>query len=205
VLKPTRLPAARFSDTRLEGEPAANAAHGDSPDALTSRRAPVRLAAQLRGCTLRRSRGCRTGSRGRRNGKGGPRFARGATTSLRVARIAPRPGEGPAIHRKNSEPESFRCDVAREGEVVRITLAGELDLASSAEVEPVLRQTGPEPRLLDLRELTFMDSSGLRLILSAHTAARREGRSLAIVPGPPAVQRVFQICGVADELRFVAP
>jgi anti-anti-sigma factor len=105
----------------------------------------------------------------------------------------------------NSEPEPFRCDVAREGEVVRITLAGELDLASSAEVEPLLRETGSEPRLLDLRDVTFMDSSGLRLILSAHAAARREGRSLEIVPGPPAVQRVFQLCGVEGELRFVAP
>jgi anti-anti-sigma factor len=105
----------------------------------------------------------------------------------------------------NSEPAPFRCDVARDGEVVRITLAGELDLATSAEVEPVLRKTDAEQRLLDLSGLTFMDSSGLRLILSAHAAARRDGRSLAIVPGPPAVQRVFQICGVEDELRFVAP
>lgn len=105
----------------------------------------------------------------------------------------------------NSEPEPFRCDVVREDGVLRITLAGELDLASAAEVEPVLREAGAEQRLLDLRDLTFMDSSGLRLILSAHAAARRDGRSLAIVPGPPAVQRVFQICGVEDELRFVAP
>ena len=60
-------------------------------------------------------------------------------------------------------------------------------------------------RVLDLRELTFMDSSGLRLILSAHAAARRDGAILEIVPGPPSVQRVFQICGVEDELRFVAP
>jgi anti-sigma B factor antagonist len=105
----------------------------------------------------------------------------------------------------NSEPEPFRCDVARDGKVVRITLAGELDLASSAEVEPVLRETGAEQRLIDLRDVTFMDSSGLRLILSAHAAARRYGQSLTIVPGPPAVQRVFQLCGVENELRFVAP
>jgi anti-anti-sigma factor len=99
----------------------------------------------------------------------------------------------------------FRCDVHREGGVVRIVLAGELDLASAAQVEPLLHDGGAERRLLDLRELTFMDSSGLRLILSAHAAARREGVALQIVPGPPAVQRVFEICGVGDELRFVAP
>ncbi len=110
-----------------------------------------------------------------------------------------------AAYRKESEPEPFRCDVARDGEIERITLAGELDLASTDQVEPVLRANGTAQRLLDLRELTFMDSSGLRLILSAHAAARREGWSLQIVPGPPAVQRVFQICGVEDELRFVSP
>ncbi len=110
-----------------------------------------------------------------------------------------------ATYRMESEPEQFRCELAREGELERITLAGELDLATTAEVEPLLRGDGVEQRLLDLRELTFMDSSGLRLILKAHAAARREGWSLQIVPGPPAVQRVFEICGVANELGFVAP
>lgn len=110
-----------------------------------------------------------------------------------------------AGYRMDSEPQQFRCEVARDGEVVRITLAGELDLATTPEVEPVLRANGVRQRVLDLRELTFMDSSGLRLILSAHAAARRDGGILEIVPGPPSVQRVFQICGVEDELRFVAP
>ena len=93
----------------------------------------------------------------------------------------------------------------REGDLLRIALAGEFDLSGTAKVEPVLREPGVGRRLLDLRRLTFMDSSGLRLILSANAAARREGWSLQIVPGPPAVQRVFEICGVRDELPFVAP
>src|SRR4051812_6331075 len=109
------------------------------------------------------------------------------------------------MHGTDAEPVPFRCDVAREGEVVRITLAGELDLATAAKVEPLLREDGAERCVLDLRELTFMDSSGLRLILAAHAAARRDGSTLQIVPGPPAVQRVFQICGVEHELRFVTP
>ena len=83
-------------------------------------------------------------------------------------------------------------------------LAGELDLGNIGQVEPVLREAGVRRRVLDLRELTFMDSSGLQLILAANAAARREGWALQIVPGPPAVQRVFQICGVQDELPFVA-
>jgi anti-sigma B factor antagonist len=107
--------------------------------------------------------------------------------------------------RMQSQDEVFRCHVARDGDVVRVTLAGELDLATAPEVEPALCSNGVARRLLDLRDLTFMDSSGLRLILKAHAAARRDGWALEIVPGPPAVQRVFQICGVEDDLRFVAP
>jgi anti-anti-sigma factor len=110
-----------------------------------------------------------------------------------------------AGHRKESEPQRFCCEATREGEVVRIALAGELDLARAPEVEQVLRADGVRQRVLDLRNLTFMDSSGLQLILSAHAAARRDGVILEIVPGPPSVQRVFEICGVQDTLRFVTP
>jgi anti-anti-sigma factor len=108
------------------------------------------------------------------------------------------------------ESKGFRCDVARGDDGVRITLEGELDLATAPEVEAALREAAddyaaPERCVLDLRELTFMDSSGLRAILSANAVARRDGRVLQIVAGPPAVQRVFEICGVSDSLRFVDP
>ncbi|MDX6681190.1 MAG: anti-sigma factor antagonist [Solirubrobacteraceae bacterium] len=112
---------------------------------------------------------------------------------------------GPA-HR--TDHKVFRCDVACDDDVERIVLEGELDLATVAAVQAALREPldpGIERRVLDLRGLTFMDSTGLRTILSANRAARREGWSLQIVAGPPAVQRIFEICGVADVLRFVDP
>ena len=104
----------------------------------------------------------------------------------------------------NAKP--FRCDVARDGNDLRITLEGELDIATSPQVDAVLREpceNGVRRRVLDLAGLTFMDSSGLRIILSAHATARREGPSLVLVPGPPSVQRVFEITGMKDDLRFV--
>ena len=103
------------------------------------------------------------------------------------------------------ETKPFHCRVDRDGDGVRITLEGELDLASAPEVQAALRDRGDDgaPRVLDLRGLTFMDSSGLRTILSAHNASRREGWALQIVAGPPSVQRVFDICGVTDGLRFI--
>jgi anti-anti-sigma factor len=106
------------------------------------------------------------------------------------------------------DAKPFRCDVARDGADLRVTLEGELDIATSPQLEAVLREPcddGVTRRVLDLARLTFMDSSGLRVILSAHSVARREGPSLVLVPGPPAIQRVFEITGMKDELRFVGP
>lgn len=104
------------------------------------------------------------------------------------------------------DAEPFRCDVTRDGDDLRITLEGELDIATVPEVESALREpcdAGVRRRVLDLAALTFMDSSGLRIILRAHTAAGREGPALVIVTGPPSVQRVFEITGMKDELNFV--
>ena len=105
------------------------------------------------------------------------------------------------------DAKPFRCDVARDGDDVRITLEGELDLATSPQVEAVLREPcdhGVARRVLDLSGLTFMDSSGLRVVLVADAAGRRDGPALVVVKGPPSVQRVFEITGVLGGLRFVA-
>ncbi len=102
----------------------------------------------------------------------------------------------------------FRCDIVRDEEGVRITLEGELDISTAPELEAALHEAADEsadPCVLDLRALTFMDSSGLRTILSANNAARRDGWTLRLVAGPRAVQRVFEICGVSSSLRFVDP
>ena len=57
--------------------------------------------------------------------------------------------------------------------------------------------------VLDLRKLKFLDSTGLRLILSAHARALRGGRRLQIVPGSEAVKRIFRLTGVNERLDLV--
>ena len=60
------------------------------------------------------------------------------------------------------------------------------------------------PRLiLDLSQLEFMDSTGLRLILRWDAEARKDGFSIGLVPGPPVVQRVFELTGTAAALPFI--
>ena len=95
----------------------------------------------------------------------------------------------------------------RESESVRVEVSGELDLSSALVFEEQLRRVEEEcePKLLvlDLRSLKFMDSTGLRLILSAHARAMNRGRKLAIVEGGAAIQRIFRLTGVLDRLNVV--
>jgi anti-sigma B factor antagonist len=87
-----------------------------------------------------------------------------------------------------------------------LSLRGELDLSTVPKVEQALRQLetdGTPVVILDLRGLTFLDSSGLRLILDADTRARRDDRRLLVVPGPPEVQRVFQVTLTDARIEFV--
>ena len=90
--------------------------------------------------------------------------------------------------------------------LVRLQLKGELDLSTVSKVEEELRRAESEaPSLLviDLRELTFLDSTGLRCVITADQRARDAGRRLAIVKGPESVQRVFSITRVDERLEMV--
>jgi anti-anti-sigma factor len=59
--------------------------------------------------------------------------------------------------------------------------------------------------VLDLRELTFMDSTGLHVAMSWTNKARNEGFEFGILPGPPEIVRVFEAAGVLDRLPFEEP
>ena len=60
----------------------------------------------------------------------------------------------------------------------------------------------------DLKEAPDTDvyygHAGLRTLLESHAAARREGVELELLPGPEAVQRVFEVAGLLDELPFTS-
>ena len=66
-----------------------------------------------------------------------------------------------------------------------------------------VRQAGCRHVTFDLRGVTFADSSALHFFLDSHDEARRDSFSLALVPGPPAVQRLFEITNTVEILPFV--
>jgi anti-sigma B factor antagonist len=99
------------------------------------------------------------------------------------------------------------CEVEPERDSVRVRLVGELDMTTVPVLRAQiveLRQVGFERVVVDLRGLDFMDSTGLRLFLELAAEARRDGFSIALVPGPPAVQRVFKTTGTLAALPFTA-
>jgi anti-sigma B factor antagonist len=103
-------------------------------------------------------------------------------------------------------PLTFDLQLAPKDGAVVATLVGELDLPASEaafdRIDLAARKAGS--LVLDLSGLTFMDSSGLRLVLRLDVAAREGAFELSIVPGPANVQQVFELVGLADALPFVS-
>jgi anti-anti-sigma factor len=100
----------------------------------------------------------------------------------------------------------FRVEVRNEGRAAVIVVRGELDLATSPELEQQLEQvwgSGTELLVLDLRELEFMDSTGLSIIVKAHQRLTEAGRKLSLVRGSQQVQRLLDLTGVSERLQLV--
>ncbi len=91
---------------------------------------------------------------------------------------------------------------SQEG-TTRIVLTGELDIATGPELERALEaqlEQAATDIVLDLRGVTFIDSSGLRVVLVAGRSAADEGRRLIVVPGHGQVRHVMRLAQVEDRL-----
>jgi anti-sigma B factor antagonist len=101
----------------------------------------------------------------------------------------------------------FEVTIEERGTAVHFTLTGELDISTAQRLEDDLRRIeagGPELIVLDLQKLTFMDSTGLRLLITADARARENGRQVAIVQGNEMVQRVMRLTRLDERLNIVA-
>jgi anti-sigma B factor antagonist len=99
----------------------------------------------------------------------------------------------------------FEAVVSQEGKVPTIALNGECDLQIFPDIDELLMSScgdGFSSVRIDLRGLTFIDSSGLRALMMAKARADSHGTNLSIVPAPAAVMRVFELVGLLDQLPF---
>ncbi len=88
-----------------------------------------------------------------------------------------------------------------------VRLHGELDLASAPLLESEIEsaELGDTALVvLDLEDLEFIDSTGLRIILAAHTRSQERGQEFAVTRGSQQVQRLLSITRVTDHLRIIA-
>ena len=82
-------------------------------------------------------------------------------------------------------------------------LSGELDLAGVDQFERLLTDPAPGTYILDMRGLTFIDSSGLRALIMADQRVRGEGGRFIVVRGPDRVNEVLEVTGVARQIELV--
>jgi anti-sigma B factor antagonist len=84
-----------------------------------------------------------------------------------------------------------------------VRLRGEIDIAAVDQIEQALDtaiRNSAGAFVLDLTNVEFLDSTGLRLILHARALLARDDRALAIVCPRGPVRRLFDVAGIADLL-----
>lgn len=114
---------------------------------------------------------------------------------------------------QSNQPRAAPADQAHAFElqqVVRATchtlvLTGELDLASAPALATAvahIRMDRSTQLVLDLRKLSFIDSTGIRAVLVTRELCAECSCEFSLIPGPPRVRRVFEVCGLLDRLPF---
>lgn len=96
-------------------------------------------------------------------------------------------------------PTRLEAVVTTRGEWTTLVLDGEVDMASAPQLERALAAqlaAGATRLMVDLREVTFMDSTGLTVLFRAHEDAVAAGAEYVVVCSPGPVRRVIEVSGV---------
>ena len=100
---------------------------------------------------------------------------------------------------------NFEVDTEQRSDEVVVRLSGDMDLAAFDAVDELLanaQSNGHRSVRIDLRGLEFIDSSGIRLLLAAHSRAERSGHQFCIIRGSERIQRVFALTDLDGRLPF---
>ncbi|MFC4054842.1 STAS domain-containing protein [Actinomadura syzygii] len=92
----------------------------------------------------------------------------------------------------------FDVNLMRDDRCTLVRVKGDIDVVSRARFEQALFEVveSGEPLVVDMREVTFCDSTGLNAIVAANRRAGERGTAVHLVALPPRVQRVFRITGI---------
>ncbi len=98
----------------------------------------------------------------------------------------------------------FETEIAGRAGVTMLRVVGELDIATGPRMSQALSgacSAGGDRLIVDVSGLSFMDASGLRLLVSVHHRCVEEGRGLVVRGASGIVRRVFEIAGLASLLE----
>ena len=112
------------------------------------------------------------------------------------------------LARADARPPPFACTATHGGlDAAWVHVVGELDIATAPALALTLHESQQLAHLtvLDLRELTFMDTAGVHTIVNASLRARKDGRRLVLVRGRPDVYRIFTLTGSCDDVDIGDP
>jgi anti-sigma B factor antagonist len=102
--------------------------------------------------------------------------------------------------------EQLIIEIGREPDRIVLTLHGELDLLGAPRLQSEIESDAidaAEVVVLDLDDVQFIDSAGLRVLLAAHERTAERGQRLVLTPGSPQVQRLLSIAGVNGRLETI--
>ena len=101
----------------------------------------------------------------------------------------------------------MKCSHKREKQGIVIRFCGELGHHEAAQCVEYLEKTmilyANDPIILDLYGLTFMDSSGIAVVLGAQRNILGAGQTFTVVGTPPTAMRIFQASGIVKRVQFI--
>ncbi len=102
--------------------------------------------------------------------------------------------------------QQLRVATRRGADRLILELEGELDMVTAPLLQDAVSGAdleGADALVIDLRGVSFMDSTGLKAIFSARNAVQEHGRQFAITPGSPQVRRLLELTRLDEHVRTI--
>ncbi len=97
-------------------------------------------------------------------------------------------------------------NVRPDGQTIELAIAGRIDASNAPKLEQdliALQEGQPETLVLDLSEVTYISSSGLRVLLMAHKRQQGHSGHLLLRSVPPRVMHIMILCGFDRVFSFL--
>jgi anti-anti-sigma factor len=104
-----------------------------------------------------------------------------------------------------ADPDHYSIELVRQGTTLRLVLRGDIDLTARPELDQLLADLDPahlDRLVVDLREVTFFDSTGLHMAERLHRWGRDHAVAVVFTRGIRPVMLVLQAAGLAHRLAF---